>query len=1029
MKHALFVLSFLLPFLFIASSADAATITVCSTGCDFVSVQEAVNNATAGDEVRIIDAGYYNESILINTSLTLASNSSIRPTVFTQNSTSTINITADDVAVRNLTVVYNASGGTSHSVELIGADRVVVENNVLNTSAASSSGVEGSSVNGTIRNNTIFTDGTSNNNIGIDITSGTNTSISFNTISTYGTSTGSVGIRVDNLFNSTISNNNISTDGVDHSNWGVYVAFPSDRVNIIFNRIVTNGQNFNNYGIYYISVGNSTIANNNVFTNGRVRDNHGIRLDNSGGGNVVVRSNVVKTTGESFGNYGIYLAEFGITKTVIDNNTIFTNGTTTNDGIRIDNTNFTQVTNNFISADGNGSLNFGIYLFDSSSYGLIQGNTIFTNGTNDNYGIQTWESSHNIITRNNITSDGSSTGNLGIYLPEAENNTIAYNIIHSNGTTFNRAIILWDRAHDNIVSYNQMLATGSNQDNQGIWVSNSNNNEVTFNNISASGHNENSWSQYGVLASGSLNTNISYNNITTQGSTTNIGVYLWSGNNFTTIAHNDIKTNGTGNFNYGMHITVSCSNNTVSYNNVTTNGTTRNYGISIWGNSHNNTVIGNNFTVDDSGAANHGVRLVNSDDNLFYDNYIQALAAPDLFDDSTIAVENFFINNTFNRTDLNFSSQSIGKLFVQWRVDVKVLDENDNLINLAEVFIEDSGSNPDNPTPSFNEFTNSSGLTPQFTVTDYMANLTYNSSSNGVGHLSFNNYTFNTSLSSGDISKSIPIESSQVVVLEAVDSVVETSTATSGGSGSSGGGSVGRPTAATDEPEQTTIIKKADSSSPIRVEISKRDIGVTSVSIELEEEAEDVKVTVKKLKEKPADIQVTGNSRVYRYLNIEAENAEDKVREATVTFEVERNWLDEHGANINDVVMERFSNGEWQSLETFVVGQGSDVITYEATLPGFSVFAVSIVEEVAEAVEEIEEVVDDTVVPELTKPIVEDRQILPGILNEVYFWVIILPIGIAVIALAAIFAKVKLSHRKKVSRKRKSKRARKARRK
>lgn len=56
--------TFLIVFLLlIASQAQAATYTVCSSGCDYTTVQAGVNAASAGDTVSITDGGTYNENV------------------------------------------------------------------------------------------------------------------------------------------------------------------------------------------------------------------------------------------------------------------------------------------------------------------------------------------------------------------------------------------------------------------------------------------------------------------------------------------------------------------------------------------------------------------------------------------------------------------------------------------------------------------------------------------------------------------------------------------------------------------------------------------------------------------------------------------------------------------------------------------------------------------------------------------------------------------------------------------------------
>jgi hypothetical protein len=60
-----------LSFLFVlTSSASATEITVCSSGCDYTTIQNAVGNASSGDTINV-SAGTYDEQVVIDKSLTI----------------------------------------------------------------------------------------------------------------------------------------------------------------------------------------------------------------------------------------------------------------------------------------------------------------------------------------------------------------------------------------------------------------------------------------------------------------------------------------------------------------------------------------------------------------------------------------------------------------------------------------------------------------------------------------------------------------------------------------------------------------------------------------------------------------------------------------------------------------------------------------------------------------------------------------------------------------------------------------------
>lgn len=73
------------------------------------------------------------------------------------------------------------------------------------------------------------------------------------------------------------------------------------------------------------------------------------------------------------------------------------------------------------------------------------------------------------------------------------------------------------------------------------------------------------------------------------------------------------------------------------------------------------------------------------------------------------------------------------------------------------------------------------------------------------------------------------------------------------------------------------------------------------------------------------------------YVSIDlAGTTDDAVENATITFEVPASKLEARGVSPDEVRLYRFHDGEWRTLNTTALGNG----TYEAVTPGFSVFAV-----------------------------------------------------------------------------------------
>jgi PGF-pre-PGF domain-containing protein len=80
----------------------------------------------------------------------------------------------------------------------------------------------------------------------------------------------------------------------------------------------------------------------------------------------------------------------------------------------------------------------------------------------------------------------------------------------------------------------------------------------------------------------------------------------------------------------------------------------------------------------------------------------------------------------------------------------------------------------------------------------------------------------------------------------------------------------------------------------------------------------------------------------YEYVEIALSWAnQNDISGATVTFTVPAKWLEEHGMLPEDVRLMRYVDGDWQILETEVIGEENGKYRFQATTPGFSTFAVA----------------------------------------------------------------------------------------
>ncbi|ABN57143.1 MULTISPECIES: Ig-like domain-containing protein [Methanoculleus] len=159
------------------------------------------------------------------------------------------------------------------------------------------------------------------------------------------------------------------------------------------------------------------------------------------------------------------------------------------------------------------------------------------------------------------------------------------------------------------------------------------------------------------------------------------------------------------------------------------------------------------------------------------------------------------------------------------------------------------------------------------------------------------------------------------------------------------------------------------------------DISVTSVSsvnVTAASTIPKMMLTVKKAKASSAAEPPAGD--VYEYIEITPQwVSQNQIGNATVFFSVPANWLESHNATAEDVVLMRYVNGIWESLETEVIGEENSKYNFRATTPGFSIFAIiaSPVSVIASA-EELNITAEVTGTPEVTGNVTTEPTTVPA---------------------------------------------------
>jgi|GEM_PF-529725 len=86
---------------------------------------------------------------------------------------------------------------------------------------------------------------------------------------------------------------------------------------------------------------------------------------------------------------------------------------------------------------------------------------------------------------------------------------------------------------------------------------------------------------------------------------------------------------------------------------------------------------------------------------------------------------------------------------------------------------------------------------------------------------------------------------------------------------------------------------------------------------------------------------------VYQYIDLVPARFET-ITGANITFTVPQAWLDEHGFTPEEIVMYRYNGTAWEALPTWVVDAAGTTVTFRAATPGFSLFAITGIEQAGE---------------------------------------------------------------------------------
>ncbi|MDQ2053190.1 PGF-pre-PGF domain-containing protein [Halobellus sp. H-GB7] len=162
-----------------------------------------------------------------------------------------------------------------------------------------------------------------------------------------------------------------------------------------------------------------------------------------------------------------------------------------------------------------------------------------------------------------------------------------------------------------------------------------------------------------------------------------------------------------------------------------------------------------------------------------------------------------------------------------------------------------------------------------------------------------------------------------------------------GGTGGTGGGGDAPPADDTPEPVSETVDLDQDGAAQVQLSGG---TGATSVTVTVP--GATGQATVEELPDPPADVPAPPGQYVTG-VDISAPDPPEG-ESATVTITVSQSRLDELGASAEQLAIQHYTDGAWQTLETTVESQDGSEVVLSAQTTGFSPFAVTVQDDQAQ---------------------------------------------------------------------------------
>jgi len=174
---------------------------------------------------------------------------------------------------------------------------------------------------------------------------------------------------------------------------------------------------------------------------------------------------------------------------------------------------------------------------------------------------------------------------------------------------------------------------------------------------------------------------------------------------------------------------------------------------------------------------------------------------------------------------------------------------------------------------------------------------------------------------------------------------VEIKSTSGGSSGGHNGGGGGSPEPAKNVKSKELSQQFVSNGNRIKFEFTKGATCVGYVEFTAKKTAGKITTIIEELKEKSSLTPTEPEGEIYKHLNIWVGNGgfanSNNIENSIVGFRVSKEWITKNHIKMDEIALQRFSEGQWKSLNTEKVGADDEYIYLEAETPGFSPFAIT----------------------------------------------------------------------------------------